>query len=50
MIEDIAGEGVIDNSHATLQFLSDGSLAGSATCNRIVGNYAIVAKKTIKKQ
>ena len=38
-IEDIAGAGIIDNSHATLHFLPDGRLAGSATCNRIVGSY-----------
>ena len=39
VIEDIAGAGVIDNSHATLQFLPTGRLAGSATCNRILGSY-----------
>lgn len=39
LIEDIAGTGVIDNSHATLQFLADGRLAGSASCNRILGTY-----------
>ena len=39
VIEDIAGSGVIDKSHASLQFLADGRLAGSATCNRIVGSY-----------
>ncbi len=39
MIEDIAGSGVIDNSHASLHFLPDGRLAGSATCNRIIGSY-----------
>lgn len=39
VIEDIAGAGVVDTSHATLKFQSDGSLAGSATCNRIVGTY-----------
>lgn len=38
-IEDIAGGGVIDNSHATLHFMADGRLAGSATCNRIIGSY-----------
>jgi hypothetical protein len=30
---------VIDNSAASLQFLPDGSLAGNATCNRLVANY-----------
>lgn len=39
-IESIAEGGVIDNSHATLQFLGNGRLAGSATCNRIIGSYA----------
>ncbi|MEO8122525.1 MAG: META domain-containing protein [Burkholderiales bacterium] len=39
LIEGIAGGGVIDNSHATLQFLNDGPLAGSATCNRVIGRY-----------
>ena len=38
-IEDIAGAGVIDDSHASLQFMADGSLSGSATCNRIIGSY-----------
>ena len=39
LIEYIAQRGVIDNSHATLQFLRGGRLAGSATCNRILGPY-----------
>ena len=38
-IENLDGNGVIDNSHATLLFLPDGRLAGSATCNRIIGSY-----------
>lgn len=38
-IEDMAGRGVIDSSHASLQFLADGHLAGSATCNRMAANY-----------
>lgn len=38
-IEDVAGAGVIDNSAASLQFLADGSLAGNATCNRLIANY-----------
>lgn len=40
VIEDIAGGAVIDNTQATLQFLPEGRLAGSATCNRIIGSYA----------
>lgn len=39
IIEDIGGTGVVDNAQATLHFLRDGRLAGSATCNRIVGSY-----------
>lgn len=39
VVEDIDGGGVIDNSHASLHFLPDGRLAGSGTCNRILGSY-----------
>ncbi len=39
VIESIAEAGIIDNSHATLHFLPNGRLAGSATCNRIIGSY-----------
>lgn len=45
VIEDIAGGGVIDNSHATLHFLPEGRLAGSATCNRFFGSYESAAAK-----
>lgn len=45
VIEDIAGTGVIDNSHATLSFLADGRLAGSATCNRLIGSYEAHGQK-----
>ncbi|HEY9039619.1 MAG TPA: serine hydrolase [Roseovarius sp.] len=38
-IEDVEGMGVIDFSHATLDFAGDGSLSGSATCNRLIGSY-----------
>jgi CubicO group peptidase (beta-lactamase class C family) len=44
VIESIAGVGVIDDSHAALQFLPDGRLAGSATCNRILGSYETQAQ------
>ena len=39
VIENIADGGVIDNSHATLLFLPEGRLAGSGTCNRLLGSY-----------
>ncbi|MFZ1470514.1 MAG: serine hydrolase [Paracoccaceae bacterium] len=38
-IEDIAGAGVIDDSHASLRFMVDGRVSGSATCNQIIGSY-----------
>lgn len=39
VVEDIAGRGIIDSSHVVLEFLPDGRLAGSATCNRLLGSY-----------
>ena len=45
VIEDIAGGDIIDNSHATLQFLSDGKVAGSTGCNRLMGSYEINGKQ-----
>ena len=47
-IESIAGGGVIDNSHATLHFLAGGHLAGSATCNRILGSYTSEGTKQLR--
>lgn len=41
VVEDIAGQGVIDMSHASIQFLEDGRLAGSATCNRMLGRFEV---------
>ena len=41
VVEDIAGLGVIDNSHATLVFLAGGRLAGSGSCNRLIGSYTL---------
>ena len=39
-IESLDGIGLLANSQATLQFLANGRLAGSATCNRILGSYS----------
>lgn len=39
VVEDIAGAGVIDDSHAALRFLPDGRLVGSASCNRLLGRH-----------
>lgn len=38
-VEDINGASVIDMSDANLLFMADGSLAGNATCNHLVGSY-----------
>ncbi|MDA5194317.1 META domain-containing protein [Govanella unica] len=39
MAEDIGGQGIVDHSQATLQFMADGRLAGQASCNRYFGGY-----------
>ena len=39
VIERLAGNAVAANSPASLQFFADGRLAGSATCNRLLGRY-----------
>lgn len=39
VVEDIADRGVIDNSHASLQFMPDGRVVGSGSCNRLMGSY-----------
>ncbi len=38
-VEDIAGEGVIDRSPATVEFPEPGRVAGNASCNRYMGGY-----------
>jgi len=37
-LEDLAGHGVIDNSHVTIEFLPDGKVTGSGGCNRYSGS------------
>ena len=44
-IEDIGGQGVIDNSPATLVFGSDGRLSGNASCNRLIASYTVQGEK-----
>jgi putative lipoprotein len=41
LLEDLAGRGVIDNSHVTIQFLADGKVAGSGGCNRYSGKASL---------
>jgi heat shock protein HslJ len=43
-VEDIAGKGVIDMSHTTIEFTEDGKLAGDTGCNRYFGSYELVGK------
>lgn len=43
-VEDIAGKGVIDMSHTTIEFTEDGRVAGDTGCNRYFGSYEIVGQ------
>jgi heat shock protein HslJ len=40
-VEDIAGKGVIDMSHTTIEFIEDGRVGGDTGCNRYFGSYEI---------
>jgi heat shock protein HslJ len=40
-VEDIAGKGVIDMSHTTIEFPEEGKVAGDAGCNRYFGGVEI---------
>ncbi len=44
LVEDIAGGGVIDSSHVTIQFDPDGQLSGSGGCNRYHGQYELTGE------
>lgn len=44
-IEDIGGQGVIDNSPATLVFGTEGRLSGNASCNRLITSYTVKGEK-----
>ena len=44
-VEDIGGQGVIDNSPLTLLFGADGRLSGNASCNRLIASYTVEAAK-----
>lgn len=43
-IEDINGEGIIDNSHLTITFDDKGQVYGSATCNRYGSSYELTGE------
>lgn len=40
-MEDLDGQGVIDNSRASLNFATDGRVSGSSSCNRFFANYVL---------
>ncbi len=44
VVQSIAGVAVAQGSPASLQFFADGRLAGSATCNRLLGSYTSAAQ------
>ena len=44
-VEDISGRGVIDDARATLEFGTDGRLAGDTSCNRYFAEYTVDGAK-----
>jgi len=46
-VEDIAGKGVIDMSHTTLEFTDDGRVVGDAGCNRYFGSVEIAESSMV---
>lgn len=44
-VEDIAGQGVIDMSHTTIEFPQDGKVGGDTGCNRYFGSVEIAGSK-----
>lgn len=45
VVEDLDGNGIVDDSRATLVFGSDGSVAGRASCNRYSAQYTVDGSK-----
>ncbi len=43
-VVDIAGTGIVDGSHATLNFGADGQLTGSGSCNRYSGRTTLTGE------
>lgn len=44
LVEDIGGGGIVDRSRVTLRFGDDGRVAGTASCNRFSGDYALTGE------
>ncbi|HXY32571.1 MAG TPA: META domain-containing protein [Gemmatimonadaceae bacterium] len=47
VVEDIGGGGIIDNSRATINFATDGSIYGRASCNTYRGSYILTGEGLI---
>lgn len=45
VVEDIAGDGIVDNTRPSLLFGPDGRLSGHASCNRLLGSYSVEGSK-----
>lgn len=41
VVEDLGGQGIVDDSHLSLTFYADGSVGGAAGCNRWTGTFAL---------
>ena len=44
VVEDIGGNGIIDSSRVTLNFLPEGRVAGRASCNQFMGSYSLTGE------
>jgi heat shock protein HslJ/uncharacterized lipoprotein YbaY len=44
MVADINGKGIVDRSRATLNFGTDGRVAGRSSCNNITGQYTLTGE------
>ncbi|PAU86689.1 hypothetical protein CK507_13390 [Pseudomonas sp. WN033] len=50
VVEDINGGGIIDRSRVTLNFFPDGRIAGRASCNNFMGQYALTGESLTVSQ
>lgn len=44
VVESIDGEGMVDDTRATINFLADDRIAGRASCNRFMGGYEVTGE------
>lgn len=45
MVEEIGGQGIVDDSRPTLLFGEDSRLSGNASCNRLIATYTVEGSK-----